>query len=614
MDHWKEEGFSTDSMSQTKKLPRREEVPLELKWRLEDIYPDEQAWERDYQWVKEALPEAERIKGTLGQSAGHLQKALDYYSEVSEKMERLFVFAHMKKDEDNGNTQAQALLDRAQTLSVEGTSAVSFFIPELLTIPEEKLHDWLSSQEGLKVYDQFLHEVTRIREHVLSAEQEQILAMAGELAAAPKTIYTMLNNADIRFPNVRDDNGEEIELTKGRYIQFLESRNRDVRREAFLAMYETYGKQKNTIAATLNSSIKKDIFYSKARKYASTREASLDENNIPVSVYDSLIEAVGQNMDAMYKYVSLRKRALGVEELHMYDIYVPIVKDIEMKIPYDRAREMVAEGLKPLGEDYQALLREGYDSGWIDVAENEGKTSGAYSWGVYSAHPFVLLNYQDNVDNVFTLAHEIGHAIHTYLSNKNQPYIKSEYKIFVAEVASTLNEILLTRHLLSTLDDPKQKAYILNHYLEQFRGTVFRQTMFAEFEKVIHGMAETGQPLTFESMSEVYHSLNEKYYGPDMHVDKEISMEWMRIPHFYTSFYVYQYSTGFCAAAALADRILKEGKPAVERYIRFLSGGGSDYPINLLKKAGVDMTTVDPINTALQTFSEMVDQLEQLIL
>jgi len=319
-------------------------------------------------------------------------------------------------------------------------------------------------------------------------------------------------------------------------------------------------------------------------------------------------------MDAMYKYVSLRKRALGVEELHMYDIYVPIVKDIEMKIPYDRAREMVAEGLKPLGEDYQALLREGYDSGWIDVAENEGKTSGAYSWGVYSAHPFVLLNYQDNVDNVFTLAHEMGHAIHTYLSNKNQPYIKSEYKIFVAEVASTLNEILLTRHLLSTLDDPKQKAYILNHYLEQFRGTVFRQTMFAEFEKVIHGMAETGQPLTFESMSEVYHSLNEKYYGPDMHVDKEISMEWMRIPHFYTSFYVYQYSTGFCAAAALADRILKEGKPAVERYIRFLSGGGSDYPINLLKKAGVDMTTVDPINTALQTFSEMVDQLEQLIL
>lgn len=601
-------------MNQTKKLPKRNEVPQELKWRLEDIYADEQAWEKDYQWVKQVLPKAEDIKGTLDQSAEQLQKGLDYYAALSEKIEKLYVYAHMKKDEDNANTQAQVLSDRAQAILVEGTSATSFLIPELLTIPEESINNWLSTQEGLKVYDHFLHEVNRRRDHVLSAEQEHILAMAGELATAPRTIYTMLNNADLRFPNVHDENGEEIELTKGRFIQLMESRNRDVRKEAFKTLYETYGKQRNTIASTLNSSIKKDIFFSKARKYESSREASLDENNIPVSVYDSLIDAIGKNMDAMYKYVSLRKHALGVDELHMYDLYVPIVKDIDMKIPYNRAKEMVAEGLNPLGEEYLSILQEGYNNGWIDVMENEGKTSGAYSWGSYSAHPYVLLNYQDNVDNVFTLAHEMGHAIHSYLSNKNQPYIKAEYKIFVAEVASTLNEILLTEHLLSTLEDPKQKAYIMNHYLEQFRGTVYRQTMFAEFEKTIHGMAESGQPLTFEGMSEIYRGLNEKYYGPDMYVDDEISMEWMRIPHFYTSFYVYQYATGFCAAAALAKQILEEGKPAVDRYIQFLSGGGSDYPINLLKKAGVDMTTVDPINTSLNTFSDMVDRLEQLIL
>ena len=440
----------------------------------------------------------------MGQSAEQLQKGLDYYAALSEKIEKLYVYAHMKKDEDNANTQAQVLSDRAQAILVEGTSATSFLIPELLTIPEESINNWLSTQEGLKVYDHFLHEVNRRRDHVLSAEQEHILAMAGELAAAPRTIYTMLNNADLRFPNVHDENGEEIELTKGRFIQLMESRNRDVRKEAFKTLYETYGKQRNTIASTLNSSIKKDIFFSKARKYESSREASLDENNIPVSVYDSLIDAIGKSRDAMYKYVSLRKRALGVDELHMYDLYVPIVKDIDMKIPYNRAKEMVAEGLNPLGEEYLSILQEGYNNGWIDVMENEGKTSGAYSWGSYSAHPYVLLNYQDNVDNVFTLAHEMGHAIHSYLSNKNQPYIKAKYKIFVAEVASTLNEILLTEHLLSTLEDPKQKAYIMNHYLEQFRGTVYRQTMFAEFEKTIHGMAESGQPLTFEGMSEIY--------------------------------------------------------------------------------------------------------------
>ena len=601
-------------MSELKKLPKRSEVPDELKWRLEDIYPSEEAWEQDYQWIKEALPGIGAVRGTLGHSAEQLRKGLDLYTELSERIEKLFVYAHMKKDEDNGNTKAQALLDRAQAAMVAGESAASFLVPEILAIPRETLDQYMDTCEGLRVYDQYLDEITRQREHYLSAKEEEILAMAGEMAAAPQNIFSMINNADLRFPNVHDENGGEIELTKGRYAHLMESRNRDVRREAFQTLYATYAKQKNTIAAALNANIKKDIFFSKVRNYPSDLEASLDGDNVPVSVYNNLIDAVEQNLDAMYRYVALRKRALDVDELHMYDLYVPIVKDVDIKIPYDRAKEIVAEGLKPLGSDYLNILQEGYSSGWIDGMENEGKTSGAYSWGTYAAHPYVLLNYQDNADNVFTLAHEMGHAIHSYLSNQNQPYIKAGYKIFVAEVASTLNEILLTEHLLDTLEDPKQKAYILNHYLEEFRGTVYRQTMFAEFERIVHGMAEAGQPLTCESLSEVYRNLNVRYYGKEMHIDEEISTEWMRIPHFYTSFYVYKYSTGFCAAAALANRIRREGRPAVDRYIRFLSGGGSDYPINLLKKAGVDMTSTDPVNTALKAFSAMVDRLEELIL
>ena len=437
--------------------------------------------------------------------------------------------------------------------------------------------------------------------------------MAGEVAAAPEHIFRMVNNADMHFPYITDENGQEVELTHGRYIQFMESRDRRVRKQAFEELYRTYGKQKNTIASTLNYSIKKDIFYSRIRNYPSTLERALHADKVPVSVYDNLIKAVEDNMGALHRYVSLRKRALGLDELHMYDLYVPIVQNVEMKVPYDRAKEMIAEGLKPLGERYLNILHEGYESGWIDVLENEGKTSGAYSWGCYDTHPYVLLNYQENINNVFTLAHEMGHAIHTYLSNRNQPYILAGYKIFVAEVASTLNEILLTHHLLNNLEDDQQKAYVLNYYLEQFRGTVYRQTMFAEFERIVHGMAESGEPLTVESLSDVYYKLNLKYYGPDMVVDDEIALEWARIPHFYSSFYVYKYATGFAAAAALAQRILDEGQTAVDRYLNFLSRGGSDYPIELLKDAGVDMTSPEPVNQALKTFSNLLDRMEKLL-
>jgi len=596
-----------------KRLPKRHEIPQEYKWRLEDMYPSSEEWEKDFKWVKESLPTMAEYKGKLGQSADSLLKGLNKYTSIMEKVEKLYVYARMKKDEDNSVPESQALMDRAQALMVEYESVVSFLIPEILEIPAEKLQQFLSSHEELKPYDHFIENLIRQKEHVLSAREEEILAMAGEIAAAPEQIFSMINDADIRFPSIRDENGEEVELTKGRYIHFMESKDRRVRKDAFTTLYATYEKQKNTIAATLNYSIKKDIFYSRLRKYPSTLKAALDSDNVPVSVYDNLITAVENNMEYMHKYVSLRKRALSLDELHMYDLYVPIVKDVKMEIPYEDAKKMVEEGLTPLGEEYISILKEGFNNGWIDVMENESKTSGAYSWGCYDTHPYVLLNYQPNIDNVFTLAHEMGHAIHTYSSNKSQPYIKAGYKIFVAEVASTLNEILLTNYLLKKLNDKQQRAYILNYYLEQFRGTVYRQTMFAEFERKIHSMAENGEPLTVENLSDIYYDLNVKYYGPEMTVDREIALEWARIPHFYSSFYVYKYATGFSAAAALADQILDEGEPAVKRYMNFLSSGGSDYPINLLKQAGVDMTTPDPVNNALKTFGQMVEEMEQLI-
>ncbi len=605
-------GYLPECMTENR-LPRREEISALFKWALEDIYPDGTAWEEDYVQLKEIMGTLAALEGTLQHSAEDLLKALTAYGTVMEKAEKLFVYAHMKKDEDNGESTSQALLDRAQASMVEAESTAAFIVPELLTIPKQVLDAYIEDQTGLRDYDHFIDETTRKRAHTLSAREEQILAMTGEMAAAPVNIFSMINNADMRFPNVLNENGEEIELTKGRYIQLLESSDRNVRQKAFCTLYETYGKQKNTLAATLNAGIKKDIFFARMRKYTSDREASLGADNINVSVYDNLIETVEQNLGTMHRYVSLRKKALGLETMEMFDLYVPIVKDVNMKVPYAEAQKMVAEGLKPLGEAYGRILQEGYANGWIDVCESQGKTDGAYSWGCYDTHPYVLLNYQDNIDNVFTLAHEMGHSIHSYLSNQHQPYMKAGYKIFVAEVASTLNEILLTEHLLSTLKDDQQKAYILNYSLEQFRGTVYRQTMFAAFEKTVHGMAASGQPLTCEALSRVYRELNIRYYGPEITVNPEIDLEWARIPHFYTPFYVYKYATGFCAATALAGQIMKEGPQAVERYLTFLSSGGSDYPIELLKKAGVDMSTPSPIMDALKTFDQMVNRLEQLL-
>lgn len=600
-------------MNKSKTLPKRSEVPAEHKWRLEDIYPTDAAWEEDLQKAKKLAEEIATKKGTLGQSSKHLHEALTLQDELLQTLDQVYVYARMRRDEDNANSKYQGLTDRATALSTQAYGAISYIQPEILAIPTDTLKQWIQQDDGLAHYRIMLDEITRFKPHTLSAEEEALLANMSEVASAPSKIFGMLNNADLKFPMITDENGEEVELTKGRYTHFMESKDRRVRKEAFEALYSTYGKFRNTIAASLTSSVKADVFYARTRKYPSALYSALFADNVDISVYDNLIATIREHLPLMHRYISLRKKALGVDELHMYDLYVPIVPEVDMKIPYDQAVQTIKEALHPLGEDYGKVLEEGFTGGWIDVHENEGKTSGAYSWGAYTTHPFVLMNYQDNVNNMFTLAHEMGHALHSYYSNKNQPYTYADYKIFVAEVASTVNEALLMNHLLETTNDKHQRMYLINYYLEQFRGTVFRQTMFAEFEKIVHAKEEAGEPLTADSLNEIYRELNVAYHGPEMVIDKEIELEWERIPHFYRHFYVYKYATGFSAATSLSKQILEEGQPAVERYLQFLKGGSSDFPLNLLKNAGVDMTSPEPIREALAVFKALIEELEQLM-
>ncbi|MFY0545515.1 oligoendopeptidase F [Brevibacillus sp. H7] len=599
-------------MNKSKTLPKRSEIPNEYKWRLEDIYPSDADWEKDVQKVKQMTEEIASKQGTLAQSGKQLLEVLTLQDELLKTLDQVYVYARMRRDEDNANSTYQALTDRATGVSTQVYSAISYIQPEILAIPTEDLKKLLESEPGLEHYRILLEEIIRHKPHTLSAAEEAIMAQVGEVANAPSKIFGMLNNADLKFPMITNEKGEEVELTKGRYTQFMESKNRRVRKEAFEALYSTYGKHRNTIAATLTAAVKRDVFYARIRKHPSALEASLFSDNIDVSVYDNLIATIREHLPLMHRYISLRKKMLGLDELHMYDLYVPIVPEVEMEIPYDQAVSTIKEALRPLGEDYGQVLEEGFSNGWIDVYENEGKTSGAYSWGAYTTHPFVLMNYQDNVNNMFTLAHEMGHALHSYYSNKTQPFTYADYRIFVAEVASTLNEALLMKHMLDTTTDKQQRMYLINYYLEQFRGTVFRQTMFAEFEKMIHAKEEQEEPLTADSLSAMYRELNLTYHGPEMVVDSEIDLEWARIPHFYNNFYVYKYATGFSAATSLAKQIVEEGQPAVDRYLDFLKSGGSDYPLNLLKKAGVDMTSPEPIREALAVFKEMLDQMEEL--
>ncbi len=594
-------------------IPKRDEIPNQFKWKLEDIYANNDLWEKDFTEVKNLAAKLVQHMDKLSASSDNLLQCLDDNAAMNRLFEKVYVYAHMRSNEDSANGFYQSYSDRTDSLEVEISSAKSFIIPEMLAIPDEKLADFIKNNKELAFYKDYIDDIVRSKPHVLSASEEQILAMSGELSNAPGSIYSMLNNADIKFPSIKDENGNEVELTKGRFIQLMESTDRRVRKDAFEAFYTTYKKQRNTLAALLNAQVKANIFESKAKKYSSSRESYLFPDNVPETVYDNLINAIDENKNLMHRYMKLRKKMLNLDELHMYDLYTTMVKDAKMDITYEEAVETVKKGVAILGEKYSKDLQKGLTSGWIDVYENEGKRSGAYSWGCYDSHPYVLLNHSDTVNNMFTLAHEMGHALHSFYSDANQPYIYAQYKIFVAEVASTLNEALLMQYLLKTTTDNTKKMYLLNYYMEQFRTTVYRQTMFAEFEKITHAKAEAGESLTADVFCQVYHDLNVKYYGPDMVVDELIDMEWSRIPHFYTSFYVYKYATGFSAATAIAHKIINEGQPAIDKYLEFLKSGGSDYPIELLKIAGVDMATPDPINNALKVFEDLLNQMEELI-
>ncbi|WP_163860116.1 oligoendopeptidase F [Paenibacillus elgii] len=591
-------------------VPKRSDVPADHRWNLEDLFPNQQAWDQEHQEVKNALQEIGRFHGKLNDPAA-IKQCFELEDKISLHTERLYVYANMKHHEDMADPTYQALSDKSKRLSVEAGEATSFISPEILSLSDDQLQKLVNDPQ-LAFYKRTLEELIREKQHVLSKAEEALLAQVGNLSQAPSTIYGMINNADIKFPKVKNEKGEEVELTHGRYIQFLESRNRDVRKQAFEAMYATYAKQKNTIASTLAANVTKNIFYSKIRKYPSTLEMSLFGDNIKKEVYTNLIDTIHESLPLMHRYMELRRKLMKVDKLHMYDLFAPLVEEYDLEINYEEAKKTVKESLKPLGEEYLKTLQDGFEGGWIDIYENEGKRNGAYSWGAFGTHPYVLLNHKDNLNSMFTLTHEMGHALHSYLSDANQPYRYAQYTIFLAEVASTLNEALLMDYLLKKSTDKKEKMYLLTYYMDQFRTTVFRQTMFAEFEKIIHEKAEQGETLTPQRLSQIYYDLNVQYYGKDMAVDQDIEMEWARIPHFYNSFYVYKYATGFSAATSFAKQILDEGQPAVDRYLGFLKSGSSDYSINILRKAGVDMSTPEPIKQAMSVFKELLEQMEAL--
>ncbi|MDD4188599.1 MAG: oligoendopeptidase F [Eubacteriales bacterium] len=594
-------------------LPSRDSIDKAYKWKLEDLYASDKLWEEGFNEVRKMISDIEKYHGKLAADSATLVACQRDTEELMSKAETVFAYARMRRDEDNGNATFQAYTDRAMALLTEASAAISFIVPEIVAMDEAVLNKFLAENKELEPYKHFIASNLRMKAHILTGREEQILALAGEMAEASSEIYSMYNNADIRFPYIKDENGKKVELTKGRYIKFMESTNREVRKDAFTALYKTYAGVQNTMASTLSNNVKKDKFFSEIRKYNSSMEASLDSDNISPDVYNNLIDTVDKNMKLLHRYVDLRKKILKLDELHMYDLYVPLVEEPETDIPYEKALEMIKKGLEPLGEKYVSDIGNAFESGWIDVFENRGKTSGAYSWGNYMSHPFILLNYQGTLDDVFTIAHEGGHAMHSFYTNKKQRYINSHYTIFLAEVASTVNESLLVEYMLKNTTDKKKKAYLLNHRLESFRGTLYRQTMFAEFEKIIHGRAGKGGALTAEELNRTYHDLNKKYYGKGMLVDEDIMHEWSRIPHFYTSFYVYKYATGISAATSLATRMLAEGKPAVDKYLEFLASGCSEYSLELLKKAGVDLTTPKPVQDALNVFEATLNEMEKII-
>ncbi len=594
------------------RLPKREEVSLDLTWRLEDIYDDEAKWEEELKEVGVVADKMAAYAGKLSESGETLLELLKLNERLDLLLDRVYGYAHMREDQDTGNSKYQAFQQRAMAALAGASEKTAFTSPEILLLSDEKLNEYYEKVPALAPYKRMIKEIRRLKDHMLDSEKEQLLASAQELQGASQKAFGMLANADLKFPSVKDSRGEEVQLTNGRFVPTQMSKDRELRKASFEAFYGRYEEFKNTWAAMYDGEVKGRIFESKARKYNSAFEAAVDRNNVSPQVCDNLFASIHDNMDKMHRYVTLRKKLLGVDELHMYDVYVAMIPEFDMTVPYKQAKEISLKALKPLGDDYLEIVKTAYDNRWIDVVESEGKRGGAYSSGVYDVHPYMLLNYNDTLDDVFTLVHEMGHSMHTWYSTKAQSIIDAGYKIFVAEVASTTNEVLLYHYMKDHAESVQEKAYIINHFLESFKSTMFRQTMFEEFERKTCEMAENGSPLTAEALYDVYLDLNKQYFGEDMISDPLIGWEWSRIPHFYYNFYVYQYATSFAAAVAIADRILKEGESAVKKYKEFLSSGCTQDPVSLLKIAGVDLTTREPIDSALAVFGEAISEMEAL--
>lgn len=591
----------------------RKDIDVKDTWNLESIYANNELWEEDYAALEKDAAEFAKLKGAIEADVNKIPAVLDAYYGLHRRLSKLSVYARMRFDQDTTDSTYQTMSAKIGSLGVKIGAASAFVEPEILSYSKEQLEAAEKENERTAYYGRKIEEMLRGQEHTLDAEKEELLAAAGDMAEAPDDIFSVLMNADMKYPDIVLEDGTHLPLTNSTYISYMESPDRAVREGAFKTLYGQIASLKNTFAAIYRGNLKQAKFYAQSRKYSSARAMYLADSNVPESVYDNLLSAVHEALPMMYRYVAVRKKVLGVDKLHMYDVYTPIVAAQNQTYEFEQAKQMVLEALKPMGEDYLSHAREGLENRWIDIYPNKGKKGGAYSWGCYDSQPFILLNYTKNLDSVFTLIHEMGHSIHSYYSRTAQDYAYSDYKIFVAEVASTCNECLLMHDLLEKTTDKEQRKYLLNHYLDSFKGTLFRQTMFAEFEKTAHDYCAQGKPLTAEALSQMYLELNQKYFGPDMEKDEEIAYEWMRIPHFYTPFYVYQYATGYSAAVALSAKILKEGKPAVDAYMSFLKGGESKDPIDLLKMAGVDMTTEKPVADALALFGELVAELEALV-
>ena len=595
-------------------IPQRGDIDDEYKWNLKDIYPSIENWEEDYKFVENNLGKFKLYEGKLGKSGKNILECFKLNEKLSMSLENLFVFAYLNKDSDTRVSEFQGLADRAGALSTKFDEVVAFIEPELQNISDKKIKKFVSKTKGLEVYKHYFNDLVRQRSHILSEKEEGILAKAGELYRSPQGIYNSLTMTDLVFPKIVNEEGDSVRLTHGRYALFLLSKDPDLRKRAFLARNKAYEKVINTNAKIFDSSLKKDLFLTKVRNYNSTLERSLSYDNIPVEVYDNLIKSVFNHAVSLNRYMELRKKVLGLDEIHIYDTAVPIVEDVDVMVPYEEAKGILLEAFKPLGEEYVSIIKDALNSRWIDVYETEGKRTGAYSWGTYTSHPYVLMNYNGTMDHMFTLAHELGHAMHSHYSNANQPYATADYPTFLAEVASTFNENLLLNYLMKNTNDENEKLALINKWVENFIGTVITQVRFAEFEQAAHKMVQDGVPITAESLNKVVLDFDEKWYGESTVVGDGYELTWGRIPHYYRSFYVYKYATSFCASTALAKSVIEGEEGAIERYMTFLKSGGSDYPIEVLKKAGVDMSSPEPVEQAMQLFDSLVIQMEELLL